>query len=161
MLDTFQSFCFTGLYGSTGGSMKTHLIIGEILLLLLAHHLGTASGQLLTTLDGFNGTNGANPSAGLIQTSDGYFYGTTAKGGTSNAGTVFQMSADGVLTNLYQFLGDDGASPDAGLIQGSDGYFYGTTADGGVNRSGTVFQVTVTGSLTNLHQFSGADGGDP
>jgi uncharacterized repeat protein (TIGR03803 family) len=52
----------------------------------------TAGGKL-TTLRRFNGTNGANPIAGLFQATDGDFYGTTsAYGINSVAGTVFRLS---------------------------------------------------------------------
>ena len=84
----------------------------------------------LTTLYSFTGGNdGANPDAGLVQGSDGNFYGTTYGGGTNGAGTVFKISTNGALTSLYSFTGgNDGANPYAGLVQGSDGYFYGTTS---------------------------------
>ena len=83
--------------------------------------------------------------AGLVQGSDGYFYGTTEYGGTNGGnGTVFKISANGALTSLYSFTGgNDGANPVAGLVQGSDGYFYGTT-------SSTVFQNDPCGALTTL-----------
>jgi uncharacterized repeat protein (TIGR03803 family) len=72
--------------------------------------------------------NGASPSTGLVQGSDGGFYGTTSRGGTSNYGTVFRISTNGALTSLHAFAGgNDGANPYAGLVQGSDGYFYGRT----------------------------------
>jgi uncharacterized repeat protein (TIGR03803 family) len=47
-----------------------------------------------TTLYPFAGypTDGENPYAGLVQGSDGTFYGTTYNGGTNNEGTVFQLS---------------------------------------------------------------------
>ena len=79
-----------------------------------------------------------------MQGSDGSFYGTTIGGGTSNAGTVFQISTNGAFTSLYSFTGgNDGANPYAGLVQGSDGYFYGTTVNGGQGGGGTVFRLTV------------------
>ena len=83
----------------------------------------------LTSLYSFTGGNdGANPVAGLVQGSDGNFYGTTSGGGTNDAGTVFKISTNGALTSLYSFTGgNDGAYPYAGLVQGSDGNFYGTT----------------------------------
>ncbi len=113
-----------------------------------AYNAGTvfkisASGAL-TTLYSFNGGNdGANPYAGLVQGSDGYFYGTTEGGGTEGCGTVFQISTNGVLTTLHSFIGgNDGAAPQAGLVQGSDGYFYGTTGFEGWGISGTVFKIS-------------------
>jgi len=39
--------------------------------------------------------NGNNPSAALIQGTDGNFYGTTSYGGPSNLGVVFSMTPAG------------------------------------------------------------------
>jgi uncharacterized repeat protein (TIGR03803 family) len=47
---------------------------------------------ILTTLVSFNGTNGANPYAGLVQGADGSFYGTTANGGSADSGTIYRLS---------------------------------------------------------------------
>jgi len=41
--------------------------------------------------------NGANPYAGLVQGSDGNFYGTTSAGGEYLLGSVFKISANGAL----------------------------------------------------------------
>ena len=67
----------------------------------------------LTTLVSFNLANGYNPSAGLVQGSDGNFYGTTAGGGAGGGGTVFKMTPAGVLTTLVSFNGANGNSPQA------------------------------------------------
>jgi len=48
-------------------------------------------------------TDGVHPYAGLIQGKDGSFYGTTAFGGTSNAGTVFKF-AGSKTTVLHSFV---------------------------------------------------------
>ncbi|MDQ5872659.1 MAG: hypothetical protein M3547_10715, partial [Acidobacteriota bacterium] len=109
----------------------------------------------------FNGSDGAAPLAGLVQGSDGNFYGTTASGGASDAGTVFKITSGGSLTTLYNFSYSDGATPRAGLVQGSDGNFYGTTASGGASDAGTVFKITSGGSLTTLYNFSYSDGWSP
>jgi len=120
----------------------------------------------LTNLYSFSGSDGELPASGLIQGTDGNFYGTTEYGGTNscNCGTVFRISSSGTLTTLYEFEGDDGRSPKyAPLVQGSDGRFYGTTWDGGTNGAGTIFQISSTGTLTTLYQFgNGAtDGAEP
>jgi len=118
----------------------------------------------LTSLYSFTALNdGANPLAGLVEASNGEFYGTTENGGSNNVGTVFQISTSGTLTSLYSFTGgNDGANPDAGLVQARDGYLYGTTEDGGTNYSGTVFRFSTSGVLTNVYSFSGgADGAYP
>src|SRR5208283_850578 len=48
----------------------------------------------LTTLHCFTtgGNDGMLPRAGLVQSRDGSFYGTTTSGGTNNAGTVFRLT---------------------------------------------------------------------
>ena len=118
----------------------------------------------LTDLYSFGGTNdGFNLSAGLVQGSDGYFYGTTVQGGTNNLGTVFKINTNGALSSLYSFTGtNDGKNPTAGLVQGSDGCFYGTTSSGGTNNYGTVFKINTNGALTSLYSFTGGnDGGTP
>jgi uncharacterized repeat protein (TIGR03803 family) len=128
----------------------------------------------LTTLYNFcaqtNCADGASPGGGLIQGTDGNFYGTTGGGGTNGYGngTVFKITAGGTLTTLYNFCAQtnctDGASPLAGLVQGTDGNFYGTTWDGGASTNcysfgcGTVFKMTPAGTLTTLHSFDGTDG---
>jgi uncharacterized repeat protein (TIGR03803 family) len=109
--------------------------------------------------------DGAYPFAGLVQGTDGNFYGTTYSGGASNAGTVFQLTPTGTLTILHTFVGGsaDGSYPFAGLIQGTDGNLYGTTSQGGASNAGTVFQITPAGTLTILHIFAGGgtDGAVP
>lgn len=78
----------------------------------------------------------------LVLGSDGNFYGMTASGGTSNNGTLFQMTPSGTITILHSFEGPtaDGANPYSGLTIGSDGYIYGTTAAGGANNGGVFFR---------------------
>ncbi len=107
----------------------------------------------LTALVWFNGNNGSYPCAGLVQGTNGNFYGTTAGGGAGGGGTMFKMTPAGVLTTLVSFNGADGNSPQAPLVQGSDGNFYGTTEYGGTNGLGTIFQVTPAGVLTPLVSF--------
>src|SRR5204863_365766 len=120
---------------------------------------------VMTTLYLFTGDQGGGNLCGLVQSSDGNFYGTTAGGGNHGGfGTVFKISATGGLTTLYSFTGGkDGWSPLAGLVQGSDGSFYGTTIDGGSDGGqGTVFKISATGALTTLYSFTGGqDGGFP
>jgi len=124
-----------------------------------------ANGQTLTTLHLFSGGNdGHNPAWGLVQGSDGYFYGTTADGDPEGGyGTIFQISSSGTLTTLYHFSGGaDGGYPSSSLLEGTDGCFYGVTSSGGANGGyGTVFKVTSSGALTTSHSFSGTDGNLP
>ena len=121
---------------------------------------------VLTTLHSFSGTDGAAPVAGLIQGSDGKFYGTTSLGGTNGAGTIFSIIPGGTPVTLYNFCSQtncaDGSNPAAALVQGKDGNFYGTTAGGSGARCpgdcGTVFKITPAGTLTTLYTFDGTGG---
>jgi uncharacterized repeat protein (TIGR03803 family) len=125
-------------YGTTSGCYAGMALNGTVFKM--------STNGALTTLYSFTGGNdGANPYAGLVQGSDGSFYGTTYFGGTYGNGTVFKISTNGVLTSLYSFSGgNDGANPYyAGLVQGSDGSFYGTTAGYGAVRAGTIFRLTI------------------
>jgi uncharacterized repeat protein (TIGR03803 family) len=128
-----------------------------------------ASGAL-TTLYSFcaqsSCTDGSKPYAGLVQGTDGNFYGTTYGGGTGSAGTVFKITPTGTLTTLYSFCSQtnctDGFAPYGGVIQYGDGDFYGTTYLGGplgLNGGGTVFKITPSGALTTLYSF-GSQSGD-
>jgi len=122
---------------------------------------GVQAGVVFTSIYSFTGGNdGLAPEAGLVQGSDGYFYGTTAAGGGSGTtyygdGTVFKSSTNGALITLHAFTGgSDGSDPEAGLVQGSDGEFYGTTYLGGDSSAGSVFWMSAQGALTNLCSFS-------
>jgi len=143
-----------------------------------ANKWGTAfkitPGGTLTTLYTFCSqsgcTDGAAPYGGLVQGTDGNFYGTTSRGsGTNLTGTVFKITPAGTLTTLYSFCSQsgcpDGSLPTAALVQGTDGNFHGTTSRGGANNSGTVFKITPGGTLTTLYSFCSqsacTDGGTP
>jgi uncharacterized repeat protein (TIGR03803 family) len=118
----------------------------------------------------FSGPDGVNPGAGLIQGSDGNFYGTTTGGVTNSGGTVFEITPGGVETTLYSFSQPvepagftPDAGPDAGLTESSDGNFYGTTSAGGETDGGSMFQLTPAGVVTVLYSFpnSGNSYGGP
>jgi uncharacterized repeat protein (TIGR03803 family) len=147
-------------------TMKILRIPLVIVMLVLAGRVLNAGAQTETNLYSFGSfaNDGAYPQAGLVQGSDGNFYGTASGGGTSNAGTVFRISPSGNETNLHSFAGSpDGLEPAAVLIQGSDGNFYGTTEYGGMRNNGTVFRISTTGSYSNLYLFGSVanDGANP
>lgn len=103
-----------------------------------------------TTLVSFDGKNAYFPT-GLIADANGDLFGTTYFGGTSNAGTVFEIAktASGYAsapTILVSFGPNDGAAP-LGLIADRQGNLIGTT-EGGLtpaNSFGGVFEVTGSG----------------
>jgi uncharacterized repeat protein (TIGR03803 family) len=111
----------------------------------------------LTTLAAFDGTNGMQPSAALVQAADGNLYGTTAIGGTW--GTVFRATTNGALTLLFTFGSTNGAYPQS-LVQGQDGNLYGITSEGGPGfANGIVFRITTGGAFTLLCGFTNATAG--
>jgi uncharacterized repeat protein (TIGR03803 family) len=116
----------------------------------------------LTTFHSFDGTDGAEPLAGLAQASNGAFYGTTYLGGSKGDGTVFKVTSAGTFTTLHSFCSEsgcaDGLNPFASLALGTDGNLYGTTLAGGAHGDGTVFKITPTGTLTTLHSFCSQSG---
>jgi uncharacterized repeat protein (TIGR03803 family) len=109
--------------------------------------------------------DGANPESGVIQASDGNFYGTTKSDGQRGFGTVFQLIPTYTLTTLYSFCETsgctDGENPSSNLIQASDGNFYGTTEMGGANSSdlycpsscGTIFRISTSGTFSTIYSF--------
>ena len=116
------------------------------------------SAQTFTTLHSFDNSDGAYPEAGLVQATNGAFYGTTQGGGANGLGTIFNMTPNGTVTALYSFCSQSGCSdgvyPEAGLIQAANGDFYGTTTNGGTDGNGTIFKITPSGSLATLYRFS-------
>jgi uncharacterized repeat protein (TIGR03803 family) len=112
-------------------------------------------------------SDGNQALAGLVQATNGNFYGTTLEGGADGPyGTVFKITTSGTLTTLHSFCSQsnctDGEAPQQGnLIQATDGNLYGTTFVGGTYNYGTIFKISTSGSLTTLHSFDLTDGGDP
>jgi uncharacterized repeat protein (TIGR03803 family) len=130
------------------------------------------------------GSDGDNPSAGLIFDGAGNLYGTTFTGGMTascphGCGTVFELSPTSTgwtETILHKFTnGSDGGYPASRLFLDAAGNLYGTTVAGGIvgncigngsgNGCGVVFKLSPTSSgwkETVLHHFTGgSDGGYP
>ncbi|HTQ31542.1 MAG TPA: choice-of-anchor tandem repeat GloVer-containing protein [Opitutaceae bacterium] len=126
------------------------------------YNITSSPAVVLNVLYDFTSSNGGgtNPN-GLIQASDGNFYGTASFSGSGGYGTVFKMAPDGTLTTLVAFNSTNGGEPAAALVQGADGNFYGTTQTGGSASDGTVFKMTPAGTLTTLVSFNGTNGSDP
>ncbi len=86
--------------------------------------------------------DGSSPAGGLVEATDGNFYGTTLTGGANGKGTIFQITPTGQLSTLYNFCSQpncpDGYEPLTTLLQATDGNFYGTTHGG----NGTVFKLS-------------------
>jgi uncharacterized repeat protein (TIGR03803 family) len=110
----------------------------------------------------FNGKDGKEPNASLIDVS-GTLYGTTYAGGTADDGTAFTITTSGKQSVLHNFAGGmDGVLPAASLLD-FHGDFYGTTVNGGgPSDEGIAFKVTSSGAETVVHRFAGgSDGANP
>jgi len=122
----------------------------------------SSDGTSYSVLHSFAGgvSDGEQPSFGVLQASDGNFYGTTGQGGTygeggdfNGYGTIFEINPEGTETLLYSFAGGtgDGYGPEGGLAQGLNGNFYGMTGLGETGTScncGTVFKITASPPLS-------------
>jgi uncharacterized repeat protein (TIGR03803 family) len=109
----------------------------------------------------------------LINKVTGRLYGTTAGGGTSGQGVVYQLTppaqVGGAWTEavLHNFTGlGDGGSIYGGLIADKQGRIYGTTEWGGQHSSGLVFRLLPPsqsgGAWTEqrLYSFKGGNDGE-
>jgi uncharacterized repeat protein (TIGR03803 family) len=144
-----------------------------------AAYSSTAAGGVIyrVALDGSSVTtqyqlspsnDGINPAGGVTLGSDGFLYGTTKFGRSSDSaapGTVFKLKPDGSSFAVIHRLDDitttngvainvQGAFPEAELTEGSDTYMYGVARNGGANGTGTVFKVSHDGTdFQVLHTF--------
>jgi uncharacterized repeat protein (TIGR03803 family) len=156
------------LYGTTtDGGFSFDGIVFELT------KLGGGAGWSETILYNFaDGGDGFEPYGGLIFDSAGNLYGTTYRGGTSDDGTVYQLTPPtqqgGAWTEtiLYSFSGGaDGNGPQGDLIFDAAGNLYGTTDNGGSPGNGIVFQLTPgQGGIwteTILHRFTSNEGTSP
>jgi uncharacterized repeat protein (TIGR03803 family) len=141
------------LYGATiGGGTSTFGTVFEV----------SPAGKE-TILHNFSGgSDGDLPYGTLARDGKGNLYGTTAKGGASNLGTIYKITASGKETVIHSFgKGSDGAVPFGGLILDAKGNLYGTTTQGGKSKLGTVFTVSAAGKEKVLLNFKGTNGEVP
>lgn len=121
------------------------------------------------------GLDGSNPghSGRFVFDASGNLYGTTAYGGTSDYGVVYELMPSGrswTESVLYSFKGgSDGLGP-ANVVFDDAGNLYGTTHEGGASGCdndgcGTIFELSPSQSgwtKTTLYSFRlGVDGGWP
>lgn len=108
----------------------------------------------MTTLANFSGANdNAVPFAGLVQATDGNFYGaafTNYRDGNC-CGGVFKITPSGKYTVIHQFVDTDGNGP-YGLFPYTGGPFYGVTSAGGKTTWGP--SLMCPSALSHLWNFS-------
>jgi uncharacterized repeat protein (TIGR03803 family) len=128
---------------------------------------------VLTKILHFNGTNGAQPQAGLTLCRDGNFVGTAEIGGVTflqeeDFGTAFKVSPAGKIVWSFSFQYRNGGAPQSQLLRSSDGSIYGTTFRGGLHTNeygyrdlGTVFRMSSGGRMLWSFSFRGTNGANP
>jgi uncharacterized repeat protein (TIGR03803 family) len=151
---------YAGLIQATDGNLYGTTYRGG------SHNVGTVyrittTGTMKTLHDLDYQPDGALPYAGLVQATNGAFYGTASNGG-GEFGTAFIATAFGQYIPIYTFInGFIGANPVAGLVQASNGNLYGAAASGGSDGCGALFEMTLSGAYTMVHDFTGDDGCSP
>ncbi len=138
------------IYGTTqqGGLAQSCAGLGCGIVFQLSHSNANWTENVLYQFAG--GSDGSTPNGGVVFDHSGNLYGTTLKGGSSNFGTVFQLTPSGsgwtqnVLYSFQDLL--DGAYPDSGVMFDASGNLYGATILDGTGGGGTVFELTPSGS---------------
>lgn len=151
----FSDYCYAGQFYGKGGC-------GTLFKISLGGSF-TKVYDFYTVADGYQSA----PSTGVIQASDGNFYGAAMRPFPSTTTSLFKMTPDGAVSVFHLFATDEseGYLAFAGLLQANDGYLYGTTSSAGAvhgNASGgcgTVFRIALNGSFQLLHTFTGAPNG--
>ena len=114
-------------------------------------------------------TDGSNPTGSLVFDHADNLYGTTNNGGSTNGGTVYELTQSGgswTLTDIHVFAPiSDGFNPEGGVVMDASGNLYGTTEYGGSNDDGTVFELSPSENGWTehiLYSFQNeSDGGHP
>ncbi len=97
----------------------------------------TTSGAGYKVLHSFQGSDGTNPYAGLVQGSDKFLYGVAARGGANSVGTLFKVSTTGKsFAVLHDFDTTTGDTPFATPMLHTNGIIYGLTQHGGSPNTG-------------------------
>jgi hypothetical protein len=154
------------IYGTTfsGGGQSCHCYGTVFELLPPSKKAGDWTEKQLHVFAG--GTDGGQPSAGVIFDAMGSLYGVAGGGNASGGGIVFRLtlvSAHWKKTVLQWFSDNDEGPPLGGLIFDSVGNLYGTTTGG--NDQGTVFRLNPPKdegrdwTLAILHTFTGIPDG--
>ncbi|MCB0423709.1 MAG: T9SS type A sorting domain-containing protein [Mangrovimonas sp.] len=113
-----------------------------------------------TKLYDFDIENGGSPNGGLIEATNGKFYGMTRLGGLSGSGSgvVFEFDLVNGINILYEFEqnGINGEQPYGNLIQFDENTLYGLTSEGGTNDEGVIFKLDIqTNTFTKIFDFNG------
>ena len=115
----------------------------------------TPAGKFTSLKDLSNSDDGYS-ATGLIQASDGNFYGIAEQGGQDGKGVIFKLTTAGAYALFYNFTGSqtDQDKPIAPLTQGPDGLLYGTTFGNEDTFFGSVYSISTGGAFHLLKSFA-------
>jgi len=92
----------------------------------------------------------------LVEAANGNFYGTQPEGGSSDAGSIYQVTPSGTIKTLYEFPQKQLGLPET-LLQASDGMLYGTARgeyNTGFHGYSSVFRLDPsTGAFQTIYSF--------
>jgi uncharacterized repeat protein (TIGR03803 family) len=137
------------LYGTTRGGGATNW--GTVFRI-------AKNGSAYQVLHSFTGTasDGAAPTIGLLEGSDGRLYGACGILGAGIVGTIFRMDKDGSnYAVIRQFQGQTYDFRGA-IVEGTNGMLYGATLYGGDYGPGVVFRLNKDGSGYGIVRHFGA-----
>jgi uncharacterized repeat protein (TIGR03803 family) len=86
------------------------------------------------------GQDGTQPGGGLLEATDGNFYGVLSQEGAGGGGTLYRVTPAGVFTKLHDFWVASGIYPQTTPMQHTSGKIYGTAYAGGANNYGVIWE---------------------
>lgn len=106
---------------------------------------------------------GNSSSGSLVHTPNGKLYGTTAYGGASQQGIIFEYDyTSNTCTKKIDFNSLNGGVPLGSMMLASDGYLYGMSSDGGLLNIGVIYQYDyVNNVITKKFEFNNTSGHSP
>ena len=145
--DGVEPYGVTGANGVLYGTTRNGGTYGAGTVFALQGPLGsgTAAETVLYSFTG--GGDGNDPIASPVMGANGALYGTTAGGGASDCGTVFELlppaEPGGAWTEtvLYNFKGGDDQDPNSSLVFGPQGELFGVAFGDGEDNYGEVFEL--------------------
>jgi uncharacterized repeat protein (TIGR03803 family) len=164
-LDSHGDLYGTAVTGGIGGCEGGCGVVYK-----LSHSHGSWKQSVIYSFTG--GSDGSGPGSPVVFDKQGNLFGATPVGGTSGAGTIYELKQekDGTwkLALVHSFTGGtDGAGGSAGrLLFDHKGNIYGVATSGGAYGSGTAFQLSSVQQgkwkLKTLYAFKGQpDAGFP